>query len=132
MKRLELANRPSPDCANSAGTKPAAPPSTNASVETPATNSADARMPRRTARLGFEIMCSSAPDVCDGIALGRHDPLVQAGDRVERRENRPFLPRRNVGCMLSGKENATVDRAKILVVFLPRRVAPRAGAAKRP
>src|SRR5208282_1926329 len=61
----------------------------------------------------------------------RDHPLMQAADRVERREDRPLLPGGNEGGVFAGEHNPSVDPAKVVVMGTTRFVRPIAGAAQR-
>jgi len=53
----------------------------------------------------------TAQTTATGIASRPDDTFVQPGDGVERRKDRALLPRRNVGCVLAGKNDPAVNLA---------------------
>src|SRR5207248_9139203 len=59
------------------------------------------------------------------------DTAVQTPDGIEGGQDRAFLPTSPIGRVLAGKQDASIDRAEIAVVLLPRLVGPGAFAAKR-
>src|ERR1700754_1138008 len=58
------------------------------------------------------------------IASVPDDAFVQPGNGVERRQDRAFLPRRNVGGVLARQNDPAVDLAQIVVMLLSRFLTP--------
>src|SRR6516162_9926570 len=65
-----------------------------------------------------------------GHALAREHAAMQARDRVERGQERALLPAAQIGGMLAGEQDASIERAQVLVVARARRVGPAAAAAE--
>src|SRR5580704_8498302 len=62
----------------------------------------------------------------------RHHASVQSRNRVERGQNRTFLPGRNMGDVLTGEDDSPVDRAQVLVMLVACFLGPPAEAAEHP
>src|SRR5258708_5787858 len=65
-----------------------------------------------------------------GIASRPDDPFMQPRNGIERRQDRPLLPRRNVGGVLAGENDPAVDLAQIVVVLVPHFLGPASRTAQ--
>src|ERR1700674_4437950 len=107
MKRNGLANERSGDCA--------------AATDAPAATATAVSASNRTFSTDTRIPPSA----------GDHAPM-QPRNGVEGGQDRTFLPGRQIGGVLAGERDASVDRAQILVVLLAGIGAPDAVAAEHP
>jgi hypothetical protein len=56
---------------------------------------------------------------------------MQPGDRIQRRQHGAFLPCRDMGRVLSGKDDPSVDLTEICVMRFSQRIRPCGEAAIR-